>query len=134
IASFSSSSADHAFDDSFINSVTSLEEVTKTSFIKEFYVETPLDEDQAPKELREVAKQAEYHEGISLYALREENLRDYAEAIGVNYSDLIGEDKVTGIVVNRAMLTNGKRGESVAVYMNAGESLDLTYNDYYGDK
>src|SRR5690625_3852018 len=36
IASFSSSSADHAFDDSFINSVTSLEEVTKTSFIKEF--------------------------------------------------------------------------------------------------
>src|SRR5690625_766771 len=134
IASFSSDNVDHAFDDTFINSVISLDGVEEASFIEEFYVETTLDEDQAPKELREIAEQVKYHAGISLYALREENLRDYAEEIGVNYSDLTAKGKITGIVVNRAMLTNGKRGESVAVYMNAGESLDLTYNDYYGDK
>src|SRR5690625_819777 len=134
LASFSSNGEGHAFDDTFINSVISLDGVEEASFIKEFYVETTLDEDQVPKELKEISKQVEYHAGISLYALSEKDLRDYAEEIGVNYNDLIGEDKVTGIVVNRALLTNGKRGESVAVYMNAGEFLDLTYYDYYGEK
>lgn len=134
VASFTPDSTGHAFDDSFISSVTSLEEVTKTSFIQEIYLETTLNDNQTPKELREIAEHVKYHAGISLHVLEEESLRDYAEEIGVNYSDLTAKDKVTGIVVNRALLTNGKRGESEAVHMNAGEFLKLTYNDYYGDQ
>src|SRR5690625_3887959 len=94
IASFSSDNVDHAFDDTFINSVISLDGVEEASFIEEFYVETTLDEDQAPKELREIAEQVKYHAGISLYALSEKDLRDYAKEIGVNYSELIEEATV----------------------------------------
>lgn len=133
IASFNSSK-DHAFDDMLIDSIVSLEEVTESSFIREYYLETELTENQTPKELRDIAEHDKYHWGISLHVLQEEQLRNYAEEIGVNYSDLTKEDKITGVIVNRAILTNGKRGESVAVNMNAGESLALTYDDYYGEK
>src|SRR5699024_6159607 len=59
---------------------------------------------------------------------------DYAEEIGVNDSDLIEEDKMSGIIFNRALLTGEKRGETIAINMSAGESLDVLYNDYYGEK
>lgn len=134
VFSFNVNSTGHAFDETFIDSITSLEEVTETSFIKEFYVETELDAQQTPEELREIADHEKYHSGISLQVLQEEQLRNYAKEIGVNYSDLTKEDQVSGIIVNRATLTNGKRGESIAVHMNVGESLALTYEDYYEEK
>src|SRR5690625_941291 len=134
IASFNVNSTDHAFDDSLISSITLLDKVTDASFIKEIYLQTELDANQTPEELREIANHEKYHLGISLHVLQEEELRNYAEEIGVNYSDLTKEDKTTGVIVNRAILTNEKRGESVAVNMNAGESLALTYDDYYGEK
>ena len=41
---------------------------------------------------------------------------------------------MTGIIVNKALPISEKRGETVAVHMNAGESLEVSYNDYYGEK
>src|SRR5699024_5516046 len=54
IASFSSDNVDHAFDDTFINSVISLDGVEEASFIEEFYVETTLrpEERRVGKECR----------------------------------------------------------------------------------
>ncbi len=133
IASFTPNSTGHAFDDSLISSIVSIEGVTGHNFMQEVWLETTLNENQTPKELKEITGQVKYDAGISLYVLGKESLREYAEETGVNYAQLIEEDKMTGIIVNRAFMAGEKRGESIAVQMNAGESLELIYDDWQED-
>lgn len=133
IAIFNPGHTGHAFDDAFINSIASIEEVTGHNFVQEVWLETILDESQTPEELKETFGQEEYNAGISLKVLDEESLREYAKEIGVNVAQLTAEDKMTGIIVNRALIGGEKRGQSIAVQMNVGETLELVFNDWQED-
>src|SRR5690625_30638 len=72
IASFVPNSTGHEFDDTFISSVASVDGVTETSFIKETILETILNENQVPDELKEFSRNGKFDAPIFLYVLEEE--------------------------------------------------------------
>lgn len=134
VASFTASGTDNTFSDSVINSITSLDEVTGYSFMKEMTLETTLNENQVPDELKEFVEAGKYDALVFLYVLEEESLRDYAEEIGANYTELIEGEKMSGIIIDTALAAGEKRGETKAIHMNAGESLEVEYDDWMEEK
>src|SRR5690625_2919014 len=134
ISSSTSMSNEHAFTDSFISSISSIDEVTGHSFMQEVNLETTLKEKQVPEELKKYVEDGKLDASISLFVLDEENLQAYAEEIGVDYIELTKKDKMTGVIMNKALPTDDKPGETIAVQMNAGDSLEVTYNDWNVDK
>src|SRR5690625_219777 len=122
--------ADQVFDDSFINSISSIDEVTATSFMQNMSLKTILNEKQLPDGLDEFVENGEIDAYVTLYVLEEEDLEDYAKAVGINYSDLTKEDKMTGIIFNKALGSGERRGETIAVQMNIGDSLEVIYDDW----
>lgn len=125
--------SEHSFSDNFIQSITSMEGITDSSFIHEVNLETTLNKSQVPDELETFVEDGEYRSLVNAYTLDSESLRDYAEEIGLDYSELIERDKRTGIIINKAMATGERYGEATAIHMNAGESLELTYDDWQAD-
>lgn len=134
LATFIGKDEGENLDGDWIDSITSLEKITDASFIKEFYLQTSLTENQTPKELKEFIEDEEYSAGVTLSVLSEDQLRKYAKGIGLDDKDLMKEDQMTGIIVNKAILTTEKRGESNAINMEIGESLELIYDDYFAEK
>ncbi|WP_440897532.1 ABC transporter permease [Amphibacillus sp. Q70] len=135
ITSWISDGGEHQFSDSFIRSITSMDEVTEYSFIQAVDLKTALSENQVPDQLNEFVEDGEYESPINLYVLDKESLQQYAEEIGINDTQLTEEDKMTGIIINKAMAIGEKRGESEAVQMSPGESLEVVYEDYWqGEK
>lgn len=135
ITSWISDGGEHQFSDSFIRSITSMDEVTEYSFIQAVDLKTTLSENQVPDQLNEFVEDGEYESPINLYVLDKESLQQYAEEIGINDTQLAEEDKMTGIIINKAMAIGEKRGESEAVQMSPGESLEVVYEDYWqGEK
>lgn len=127
-------STDHAFSDSFISSITSIDKVTGHSFMQEIDLETTMNENQTPDELKDFLEDGKFDAYISLYVLDEENLQGYAEEIGVSYAALTEEDKMTGIVIDTAPATGKKHGETKAIHMKAGETLEVSYYDWMEEK
>lgn len=125
--------ADHVFDDSFINSISSIDEVTATSFVQNVFLKTTLNENQLPDGLDESVQNGKFDAYVTLYVLEEEDLQDYAKEIGINYNDLTKADKMTGIIFNKALGSGEKRGETIAVQMNVGDSLEVIYDDWEED-
>src|SRR5699024_10523137 len=127
--------SEHSFSDEFIHSVTSLEEISDYSFVQEIGVsiETSLSEDQVPDQLKQFVGNGKYDSYINMHVLEQAKLQEYAEAIKVDYTDLIKEDKMTGIIINRAVTHGEKRGESIAIKMDPGDSLELSYDDWQAD-
>lgn len=123
----------HQFSDTFIDSVTSIDEITDDSFIQEVYLETNLKPNQIPDEFDLFDQEDEYHFGIDMYVLDKESLQTYAEAIGVDEAELTDENKMTGIIINRALATGKKYGETTAIQMIPGESLEIIYDDWQAD-
>src|SRR5690625_3843579 len=134
ISSSTSTSNEHAFTDSFISSISAINEITGQNFIKEVHVETTLKENQVPEELNKFVEDGEFDASISLYVLDEDNLQAYAEEIGVDHTELTEKDEMTGIIMNKALPAGDKRGETIAIQMNAGDSLEVAYNDWSADK
>src|SRR5690625_2301461 len=125
---------DHQFSEAFIDSVTSLPEITDANFIQEIYLETYLKSNQVPDEIQLFDEGDENHFGINMYVLQEESLQAYAEENGVNVAQLVSEDEMTGMIINRARTTDERRGETKEIKMEPGESLAITFDDWQHER
>lgn len=127
--------SEHSFSDEFIHSVTSLEEIIDYNLVQEIGVniETSLNEDQVPDQLKQFVGNGKYDSYINMHVLERAKLQEYAEDINVDYTNLIVEGKMTGIIINRAITHGEKRGESIAIKMDPGDSLELSYDDWRAD-
>ena len=123
----------HQFSDGFNHSVTSLEEITEASFVQEIYLETNLKPNQVPNEFNLFEEKNKYHFSIDMYVLDKESLQTYAEDVGVDVAKLTGEDKMTGIIINRALATGERYGETTAIQMDPGGSLEIIFDDWRAD-
>lgn len=130
LSSFTAEDQENHFTDSFIDSITSLEKVTGHSFIQQIQLETSIDEKHTPDELKEHLENGKYPAQVSLHVLDDESLKAYAKDVGVSYQQLTEKGKITGIVIDTAPASGEKRGETKAIIMNAGDSLEVSFNDW----
>ena len=134
IATYKLVSADHTLSDSFISSITSTEEVTGHSLIYSSELYSYMDEKYFPDEFKKLLDEGKFPTSILLHVLDEDGLQAYAKEIGVSYTELTDENKTTGIIIDTAPASDGKYGETKAIHMNAGESLEMMYDDRQADK
>ena len=111
------------FTEQFVNSVSSMEEVTDTSLIHEVSLETTLNEEQMSSE------DYDSFSYLKLHVLDRENLQAYADEIGLDISKLVSDDHATGIIINH----KGTTDESSAIAIKPGQSIEVVYDDWEAD-
>lgn len=135
IRAYTPNSNENIFSNAFIESITSLEEVTDHTFIHEIAAETKLNQQQAPKELVNLREEVDtFHIGIDLKVLDHQSLREYANEVGVDFATLTNPDHITGIVVNKAITITGKYGETEAIRIDPGDKLEIIYHHWSDDE
>lgn len=133
LATYITDGSEHQFSDGFIDSVTTLEEITEASFIQEVYLETNVKQNQVPNEIDLFDGEDKYRFGIKMHVLDTGSLQDYAEEIGVDVDKLTDSDEMTGIIINRALAIGEKYGETTAIQMQPGESVEVIFDDWEAD-
>lgn len=92
------------FSDSFISSITSTEEVTGHSLIYSSELYSYMDENYFPDEFKKLLDEGNFPTSILLHVLDEDGLQAYAKEIGVSYTELTDENKMTGTSSIRLLL------------------------------
>jgi putative ABC transport system permease protein len=127
-------------DDQMIKSITSLDDVTEYSVIKELSLNSWVEEEFIAKELREqvnqdnsILKDGKYPYYIDLYALDERGLQAYAKEIGADYQQLVNPKNLAAIVIETISyqdVSAGKYVETKVIDAEIGQSIALTHSDW----
>jgi len=126
-------------NEQLVKAISSIEDVTKYSVVRELVVNSWIDEQIIAKELQEqvkknqtMLKDGKYPYYVNIYALDDESLKEYAELVDVDYETLLSSDELNGIVVDTAIYEDvaaRKVVETKAIYARIGQTIDL-YNSF----
>ena len=125
-------------NEQLIKAISSIEDVTKYSVVRELVVNSWIDEQIIAKELQEqvknqtMLKDGKYPYYVNIYALDDESLKEYAELVDVDYETLLSSDELNGIVVDTAIYEDvaaRKFVETKSIYAKTGQTIDL-YRGY----
>src|SRR5690625_3977089 len=119
-----------AFEDDLIQSINSLEDVTQLTELNYAYFDTQLKVEQLHESMLDQIIDGKASVFIGLYAPDEATLRAYAKDVGVDYETLTNTDRLSGILINTMASPGEKIGQVTSVYMEPGEQVNLTYNDW----
>ncbi|MDK8180330.1 FtsX-like permease family protein [Paenibacillus sp. UMB4589-SE434] len=124
-------------DDSTVQSIASLDDVSEYNVIEWNMVNAWFDEAAIADELRKAVKQdrsalkeGKYLYGIKINAMNDSSLQAYAKAVGANYEQLTNPDHPAAIVVDTIHYkdeTSGKFVNTKAIHAKNGQSLNLSY-------
>ncbi|MDD4803183.1 MAG: ABC transporter permease [Syntrophomonas sp.] len=125
-----------AEDQQLIQAIASLNHVSEYSIVKELTVNSWIDEELIPQELREknesLIRNEKYPYYININALDEESLQNYAREVGVDYDQLRNTEKLCGIAINTISYQDyeaRKFVETKAINAKAGQSIELYQTD-----
>lgn len=133
-------SGSEELEDSFIQSIVSLDEVTEYNAMKVAELHSWVDEAGIADPLREMFEQSEddrYRYVVIIHALQEQSLKSYASKVGANYEELIDPNQMKAIVVDVATYEDAeaeKYVETKAIYAGIGDRLDIHWMDWDNDK
>jgi len=126
-------------NEQLVKAISSIEDVTKYSVVRELVVNSWIDEQIIAKELQEqvkknqtMLKDGKYPYYVNIYALDDESLKEYAELVDVDYETLLSSDELNGIVVDTAIYEDvaaRKFVETKSIYAKTGQTIDL-YRGY----
>jgi len=123
--------------DRVLNAITSLDDITEYSVLKQISMNAWIPEAEIAKELQEqvkvdptLLKNGKYQYYISFHALDHKSLQAYAEQVGADYNQLIDPDpkNLSAIVIDTVPYEDevaGKYVETKVVHKKIGDRLDL---------
>jgi putative ABC transport system permease protein len=123
--------------DRVLNAITSLDDITEYSVLKQISINAWIPEAEIAKELQEqvkvdptLLKNGKYEYYISFHALDHKRLQAYAEQVGADYNQLIDPDpkNLSAIVIDTVPYEDevaGKYVETKVVHKKIGDRLDL---------
>ncbi|WP_078556328.1 ABC transporter permease [Bacillus alkalicellulosilyticus] len=138
-----SSSGNYEIDQNVVSTITSLEDVTAYSVLREKVYYSMVDEANISEPLRERAKldstlieEERFPYYTDVYSLDEQSLQLYAEQIGVDVSRLYDEENPRAIVVDQAIYEDeqGKYVEITTINTSVGNNLELFGYDWDNEK
>lgn len=122
-------------DEQLIKSITSLDDVTEFSVLKELRKTSWLNEELIAKELQQQVKQdqsmlknGKYPYHISIHALDDSSLQAYAREVGADYQQLQDSDSLAAIVIDTISYQDraaGKYVETKAINAQIGQHIEL---------
>lgn len=123
-------------DESEIQSMASLDDVTEYSVIDKYTMNAWIDEAAIADELQAAVKRdrsqltnGKYSYYVSINALNDSSLQAYANAVGANYEQLINSDHPAAIVIDTIHYkdeSTSKYVQTKAIHAKVGQSLDLS--------
>ncbi|MGG0813178.1 FtsX-like permease family protein [Paenibacillus alvei] len=123
-------------DESVIQSMASLEDVTEYSIIDKYTMSAWIDEAAIADELQAAVKRdrsqltnGKYSYYVSINALNDSSLQAYANAVGANYEQLINSDHPAAIVIDTIHYkdeSTSKYVQTKAIHAKVGQSLDVS--------
>lgn len=123
-------------DDRLIQSIASLNDVTEFNVIHALYKNAWVDVAFIADELQEKVKKdksllqdGKYPYDITIHALNDSSLQDYARAVGADYEQLTDPDLPAAIVMDTSHyedMDTGKYVQTKAIYTKVGQSIELT--------
>jgi putative ABC transport system permease protein len=138
------SSANYEIDEPSVNAITSLEDVTAYSVLKQTSFFAMVDETEISDSLKELVEddpnlleQGRYPYYVEVYSLDNESLEKYAEEIGMDAIPLFDEDTFRAIVVDQAVYEDEQQGKFVeikTINTSVGKNLDLFHDDWENEK
>ncbi|GAE34463.1 FtsX-like permease family protein [Halalkalibacter akibai] len=131
-------------DEQFVQSITSLEEVTDFSIIKQATFQAMVDESNISAPLKDLVKeepdlleQGKYPYYVDLYSVDDETLVRYAEKVGMNTSVLFDKAMLPAIVIEKTKYEDSKQGKFVeieTIQTSVGGKIDLYYQDWENEQ
>ncbi len=128
-------------DDQLIQSITSLDGITEYNVVHELYKRAWIDEVFIAKELQEKVEEdksllqdGKYPYDITVHALNDASLHDYAKIVGVDYNQLMEPEQASAIVmdiIHYKDMDKEKYVQTKAVFMDVGQTISVTniYNE-----
>ncbi|UOE94078.1 ABC transporter permease [Alkalihalobacillus sp. LMS39] len=138
-----SPSGNHEIDSELVSSITSLEDVTAHSIVRETFFYAMIDEENMSDPLKKRAKEEpEMLEGgqfpyyVEVYSLDDESFKRYAEEVGFDQERLMKEE-MRAVVINNAVYEDPDERKIVEIKplnMKVGETIDLVYDDWENEE
>ncbi|MCR2821289.1 ABC transporter permease [Lederbergia panacisoli] len=129
-------------DDQLVNSILSMDEVTKSSMTsQQYFVSSWIEKDKTSDAVRKLEGfndqlvDGKYPYGINLYSLDEKSLKAYAKEAGADYNEL--QNRLNAIVIDQIKYEDanaGKYVETKAIHTKVGEQIDLFSYDEEHEK
>lgn len=123
-------------DRQLLQSIASLPDVTAYSVMNEMYVESWIKKAAVPQEVQQSGLASDndgeqYLYTVSIHALDEQSVRNYAEKIGLDAEKLLDSKRMPAVVIDKTSYQDftGKYVEVPTIHAKAGDKLILQHNE-----